>query len=186
MTSTLRTLTLGLGFTLFGAGLAVAGQSLAESNAPPATPCPCAGLGGGMGPGPGLGMGPGMGHGHGRGPGGFLGPVARVFDDLDLTAAQTAIVEKAHDDLRTLGESHREEMSGLRDRLRAALAGPKADAKALHALADERIEARSTMIHAVVDDFTAVWNSLDDKQRAVVLDRLDRIQERRRSDEDAR
>jgi Spy/CpxP family protein refolding chaperone len=166
MSHPLRTTLLALGFTTLGAVAALGTQAIA---------------------GPGMGPGSGVGYGRGVGAGGH-GPMARIdalMEDLDLTEAQQAEASALRDELRETFMAHRADRDEDAETLRQALQTEPTDAKAIHALIDTRHAAMLETAHDVAEAVLEFWAVLEPTQRAVVLDRIERLRERRERVRDA-
>ncbi|MFH1464846.1 MAG: Spy/CpxP family protein refolding chaperone [Pseudomonadota bacterium] len=164
MSITVRSTLLALGFTTFGAIAAIGSQAIA-----------------GNGPGHGRGMGPGMGMGMGAGAEGF-GPgahLAALLEDLNLTEAQQAEAGALKVELRETFQAHRDDRDQDMEAAMQALQTTPVDAKAIHSLIDTRHARMAATAHDVADAVLDFYADLDASQRAVLLDRVQRAQERR-------
>jgi len=153
MSRPLRTTLFALGFTTLGAVAALGAQAVA-------------------GPGPGRGMGPGPGRG-------AMERIEALMQELDLTEAQQAEAAALRDELRETFQAHRADRDEDAAVLKQALLAEPTDARAIHALIDERHARMTETAHGVADAMLEFWAVLEPDQQAVLVDRLDRLVERR-------
>ena len=152
MTRYLRNAVFGLAFTSLGAIAVLGSQAIARPG--------------------GMGMGAGMGQQ-------MQGRIGALFQDLDLSEEQQEVAKEIRLELQqTFIRNRSANNDGLEEAIEA-LQGPKPDAEALHALAETRMAAASASAHALIDGLLEFYATLDEAQRAEVLQRLDDLQERR-------
>ncbi len=161
MTTTLRTVALALGFTTLGAVSVIGTQAIAQA-------------GRGMGQGPGQGL-----HARGAGAQGPMGKLASLIQELDLSEEQQAQAQGLRADVRETMQEHRGEREDDLNAVVEALQAEPANAKAIHALIDERQDRRAEMAHSMADAALDLWGILDAEQQAIVLDRIDDFEQRR-------
>ncbi len=150
MTRYLRNAVFGIAFASLGAVGALGSQAIARPG----------------------GMGAGMGQQ-------LQGRVGALFQDLDLSEKQQEVAKEIRLDLQQEFIRNRSANSDGLEEAIEALQGPQPDAEALHALADARMAAASASAHALIDGLLEFYATLDEAQRAKVLQRLDDQQERR-------
>lgn len=112
---------------------------------------------------------PGLGHGR---------HLARLIQQLDLTEdqqAQAAEIREAmqghHEEMRAERESRRDEMLGL-------LGSASVDREQVHAEIDAKLAEQSTFMHDMADRFLDLHASLDDAQRATLVEQAEQAAER--------
>jgi Spy/CpxP family protein refolding chaperone len=161
MSTSLRTIVIGLGFATLGAVTVIGSQAIAQ----------------GRGQGPGYGQGYGQGYAHAqRARGGGMGPgqIQALLADLDLTEEQQAEAQELRAQLRELAGAHRPDRLSDREAIMEALEAEPVDGEAIHALIDQRLERQAEMQHAIADAALDFFVLLDSEQQAVVLDRAQR------------
>ncbi|AZY49309.1 Spy/CpxP family protein refolding chaperone [Bordetella avium] len=113
-----------------------------------------------------------------------IGPLSKVqVDGLKLDAKQQALFDKAHAASQAAMQHHREAGRARQELLDAQIKAGKLDPRALEADADKRHAQFEAQRVQVRDQWLAVWDSLNDGQRAqvtqLVKERQDRQHERR-------
>ncbi len=156
MSTNLRTIVFGLGFATLGAVTVIGSQAIAQ-----------------QGRGAGYGQGQAQAQAQ-RTRGGGMGQIAALINDLDLSEDQQELAKELRAELREQAEAHRDDRDGLREAVMEALESDPVDAKAIHALIDERQERQLEMTHALADAGITFFDSLDGEQQAVLMDRAER------------
>ncbi|WP_426745293.1 Spy/CpxP family protein refolding chaperone [Myxococcus faecalis] len=87
------------------------------------------------------------------------------LDDLDATEAQRQSIHAVKDRLLEQGAKLAEEQRGVRSEVVGQLESATPDAKRLHALVDERIEALRAFAHQATDAALEVHGTLTPEQR---------------------
>ncbi len=158
MSTTLRTIAFGLGFATLGAVTVIGTQAIAQA---------------------GQGRGPSQQAERTRMAQGPMGRLGALVQELDLTEDQQARAKQIRADVREIATAQKgdrgEDLEGLMEALQAR----PADARTVHALIDSRQARRVEMAHSFADAALELWGILDDEQRAIVLDRMDDLDERR-------
>ncbi|AOU93487.1 ATPase [Achromobacter ruhlandii] len=102
-----------------------------------------------------------------------LGPVSKAqLDQLKLDDKQQALVKTAQDGQRSLHEAMRASGGQRHDLLKAQLDSGKLDPRALLEQSDKSRDQFGTQAKQVRDQWLAVWDSLNDAQRAQVTQML--------------
>lgn len=141
MNALLKRATFGLGFTLFGATLAIGGQAVASGQG---------------------------GEGGGRAP--MAGRILTLLGSLDLSEDQQAQLKGIREELRDQRDDLRGDRAEARELL-GELAKAKPDRAAFHTLIDERMADRTAFLHAAADDLLDFHASLSPEQRAELVER---------------
>jgi Spy/CpxP family protein refolding chaperone len=96
-----------------------------------------------------------------------------VLDDLDATDAQRREIEAAAASIVTDALKLRENRDARHAQVLAELRKAEPDAKALHALLDQRVEAMRAFAHRSVDTALEAYAMLDENQRIALLDEIE-------------
>ncbi len=170
MSTSLRTIVFGLGFATLGAVTVVGTQAIAQ-----------------QGPAYGQGQSEAYGQGYSRhaartrgrqGPHGPMGRLQVLLSDLDLTEEQQALGQELRAEMRELAESHKGDRQAETDALVEALQADPVDTKAIHRLIDDRQDRQAEMAHAAADSVVTFFETLDQVQQTIVLERIDDAAER--------
>lgn len=111
------------------------------------------------------------GFGHGR-------HLARLIQQLDLTDDQQAQAEEIRDAMRSHHEAARAERDERRDDMLAMLGSADVDRDAVHAEIDAKSAEKTAFIHEMADMFLDLHASLDDEQRATLVEQAEEAAER--------
>ncbi len=107
-----------------------------------------------------------------RGGGGFWDHMGELVNQLDLSEEQTQRLDALHRSF----ESHRGmadgSMAELHDQLVEQFEQGDIEADPIRQMIDQHLEEIRTMAYSATDDLTALVNSLDEKQREIVLAHL--------------
>ena len=111
--------------------------------------------------------------GHGGRAAHFHHAMAHLVDDLELDADQQARVGTVHETLmarhQSLLDEHLQHVAGLAERIENGTLDPLE----ARAMVDRHVEDIRLTAYTVVDEVVALVNSLDDDQRAVLLEHLE-------------
>jgi Spy/CpxP family protein refolding chaperone len=120
---------------------------------------------------------PGWGPGWGSGSGGRTGGrgffLRSLFERLETTPGQERVIAGAIDDLRTAAKNVRDPAKGLND-LASALRAESFDESAAAKFSVEAEEAFGTLRTAALDALRKVHEALDDRQRKMLADWIER------------
>jgi Spy/CpxP family protein refolding chaperone len=118
--------------------------------------------------------------GGGFGPGGRGFGVHRIVRSLDLTEAQEVLavrlMRQLREERRAMRASHLAELQSLK----AEVASSQPDAERLHALLDQMAKERTQFAHEAVDKFLELHATLSAEQRAELVGKIEKMEERRR------
>lgn len=109
--------------------------------------------------------------GRGQGGLGHGGGFHRLLEGVELTEAQTEMLEAARPDAEDR-EAMRAEHEAEREAILAELSKEKPDAARIHATIDARAAERTARMHEMVDAGLALYATLTPDQRAQVLENL--------------
>ena len=113
------------------------------------------------------------GEGHGRhGGGGFWHHMGELVNQLELSQEQTERLEAIHRTFESLGSKADGSMTELHDQLVEQFEQGYIEADAVRPMIDEHLAEIRTVAYSVTDDLFALVNSLDEKQREIVLAHL--------------
>ena len=115
------------------------------------------------GPPGGQGQGPG---GPGGGPG--FGLLKVMIKALDLNEDQQEMVEGWREEMQAEREAHRAAGQAARQTFKDQFASGNPNARVLHDLVDERIQAQAEMMHTGLDHMLALYATLSDEQLATL------------------
>lgn len=121
--------------------------------------------------------GPGFGP-HGP-PGAFPMHLMHILDRLELTEAQEEILVRNHLKNRRARGELREQMRADRDKLAAELEKASPDRALVHALVEQNAERMKQRAHARVDQLLDLHQSLNETQRAQLVEELKHMKPRR-------
>jgi hypothetical protein len=96
----------------------------------------------------------------------------KLVEDLNLDAAQMAKGAEVNESIKTRLREMREARTAGFEEIAAELSKPEIDRKAVHKIADRRLDALEQNIHATVDDFLSFVDTLDPQQRATLVNDL--------------
>jgi Spy/CpxP family protein refolding chaperone len=117
--------------------------------------------------------------GPGGGGGGFFGPrMARLLEDLNLTEQQKDLAIDIRVGLKKQAKAMRRAHIASMDEVAAELAKPKPDAAKLHRILDQRAEEMRKLGHQAVDQFLTLHATLSNEQRAQLVAKLQKMEER--------
>ncbi|MBW1881225.1 MAG: periplasmic heavy metal sensor [Deltaproteobacteria bacterium] len=112
-----------------------------------------------------LAYGPSGGQGQGPGPEGHgFGLLQVMVKALDLTEDQQDMVEGWREEMQAEREAHREVARAARETFKEQFTSGNPNGEVLHDLVDQRIEARSEMMHTGLDHMLSLYATLSDDQ----------------------
>jgi len=102
----------------------------------------------------------------------------RLADELELDEAQRGHLERIRDMAHEQRDQHVAEREEHFTELRTAVATGEVDSEEVHGRIDQKAEEITALAHRVADEVMALVRSLDQDQRQVAVERLDRMHER--------
>jgi hypothetical protein len=116
-------------------------------------------------------------HGRRGGWGGWRGQnfmLRSLFERLDTTPGQEKVIASALEDLRNVGRGVKDDLGGARSELATAMRGESFDEVALGGATARMETAVDTVRKAGIDAFAKVHSALDERQRQILADLLER------------
>ena len=96
----------------------------------------------------------------------------KLVENLNLDAAQMAKGMEVKESIKTRLKDMRQARTEGFEEVAAELSKPEIDRRAIHQIADRRLDTLGENIHATVDDFLAFVDTLDPQQRATLVNDL--------------
>ena len=110
---------------------------------------------------------------------GPFGPgMVKFVASLDLNDQQQELVDEIKLDAREQMQAHREDRDGHKAEVKALLSQETIDADVVHDMIDTRVNDMSSMAHDMADKFITLHATLDDEQRATLVEKVDEVSER--------
>lgn len=105
--------------------------------------------------------------------------LSRVADELDLTEAQVAMLDDMKAEAKSDMKAMRAERQERQGELAEMLSADKINRKLVHARIQERADQRAEAAHQAADTLMDFFDSLDDAQRATLLEQIEEMEARR-------
>ena len=104
----------------------------------------------------------------------MFGPdISKFAEALDLSAEQEGMLETMRADAKSQRQAHREEKQANKGQLIEMLGQETLDADQIHDLIDTRTNEMASFAHDMADQFIAFHATLDDEQRATLVEKVE-------------